>query len=102
MPSYAPPPLPSFPYPPTQPFFIDYDPDFEYNGRQGIGTPFSGIEYHVAVGDEVKIELLAAANNVGQIVQISLLAEPGAPLGSRLTEQVYFDVSIFAYMCGCG
>ena len=56
-----------------KPFFIDFDPEFEYQGRQGIGTPFSGQEYNLAVGEELTIELLAAANNAGQVVQISIL-----------------------------
>jgi len=58
-----------------KPFFIDFDPDFHYQGRTGVGTPFSGTEYNLAVGEELRIELLAAANNAGQVVQISLLGQ---------------------------
>jgi hypothetical protein len=56
-----------------KPFFIDFDADFEYEGRTGIGTPFSGHVYDLAVGESLSIELLAAANNAGQKVKISLL-----------------------------
>ena len=56
-----------------KPFFIDFDADFVYEGRTGIGTPFSGHVYDLAVGESLSIELLAAANNAGQKVKISLL-----------------------------
>jgi len=69
-----------------KPFFIDFDSEFEFEGKRGIGTPFSGTEYEAAVGDTITIELLAAANNAGQVVDIALLAEPGAPRGSFLTK----------------
>ena len=38
----------------------------------GIGTPFSGAEYRVAVGEKVEIELLAGANNAGQVVCVCM------------------------------
>lgn len=31
-----------------KPFFIDFDSEFEYEGKRGIGTPFSGTEYQVS------------------------------------------------------
>ncbi len=76
-----------------KPFFIDFDsewPDPREKGKKGIGTPFSGKEYKLAVGEEVRIQLLAAASNQGQKVTISVLGEPGAPSGSYMTPMVEF------------
>ena len=28
-----------------KPFFIDFDSEFEFEGKRGLGTPFSGAEY---------------------------------------------------------